>query len=513
METKPTGRGKALTKQTEIYLQTVGWKQNIRELKHLKDHPDLFLNFFDWRLDFPEVMNQQVVENVGFDIVIGNPPYIKVQSIPKELIEFFKTRFKSATGKYDIYVIFMEISFHLLKKNGCASFINPHRFLITDYGKGLRKLIFEKKALNKLVYFGVEQIFETATTYTGIFFIKENSSHFKFAVAKDKELNNLCYFSKSYLLPTFNFSIENNDDQIITKIIKYQKVSDIFDGVFQGLIPMGDDIQVLEGKIVGKYFQGFSKALNKEISIEANVVKPLLKGENIKRYLQPQTNLFIFFPHYTDEKGKTKAFTENELKLEYPLAYEYISNFKKELIDKKIKYKTNPTAWYSLHRSREQYIFESPKLITPQLQNHSSFTYDDNSFYADAGGYMILSSKKNSTSLKCYLGLFNSKLFYYFIKKTSTPYNNNYFYFKTNYIEPFSIPITLQLNNDIFEKIVDEILTAKKVNPESDTTALEQQIDNMVYKLYELTYQEVKIIDPEFALTEKEYADIKLATV
>jgi DNA-binding transcriptional regulator GbsR (MarR family) len=126
---------------------------------------------------------------------------------------------------------------------------------------------------------------------------------------------------------------------------------------------------------------------------------------------------------------------------------------------------------------------------------------------------MILSSKKNSTSLKCYLGLFNSKLFYYFIKKTSTPYNNNYFYFKTNYIEPFSIPITLQLNNDIFEKIVDEILTAKKVNPESDTTALEQQIDNMVYKLYQLTYQEVKIIDPEFALTEQEYADIKLETV
>jgi hypothetical protein len=455
-------------------------------------------------------MNQQVVENVGFDIVIGNPPYIKVQSIPKELIQFFKTRFKSATGKYDIYVIFIEIGFYLLKKNGCASFINPHRFLITDYGKGLRELIFEKKALNKLVYFGVEQIFETATTYTGIFFIKLNSSLFKFAVAKDKELNNLVYFSKSYLLPTFNFSIDNNDDQIIPKLIKHKKVSDIFDGVFQGLIPMGDDIQVLEGKIVGKYFQGFSKALKEEVSIEANIVKPLLKGENIKRYLQPQTNLFIFFPHYTDEKGKTKAFTESELKIEYPLAYEYISNFKQELIDKKIKYKTNPTAWYSLHRSREQYIFESPKLITPQLQNHPSFTYDDNSFYADAGGYIILSSKKNSTSLKCYLGLFNSKLFYYFIKKTSTPYNNNYFYFKTNYIEPFSIPTTLHLHNDIFEKIVDEILTAKRINPESDTTALEKQIDNMVYKLYELTYKEVKIIDPEFPLTEKEYADIKI---
>ncbi|QEC76905.1 hypothetical protein FSB76_13480 [Mucilaginibacter ginsenosidivorax] len=346
----------------------------------------------------------------------------------------------------------------------------------------------------KAIYFGVEQLFETATTYTGVFLFKESSTKLSFAIPKSKDLNSLVYSEKLYNSDfNFNFSLDNDSNPIINKIAQHKKVSEIFQGVFQGIIPMGDDIQVLKGEIKGDFFYGFSNALKEEIKIEKGVVKPLLKGENIQRYMQCQSDIYIFYPHYTNENGKTKVIEEIQLKTLYPLAYSYILNFKVKLTEKKIKYKTNADYWFSLHRSRESYLFENEKIITPQLQNKPSFTLDNSKFYADAGGYMILNKKGSNLNLKSYLGILNSKLFYYFIKKTSTPYNNNYYYFKTNYIEPFGIPT---LSDDMSRRIserVEKIIT-NKIDGES-TIELEDEIDNLVYQLYCLSDQEIDIIE------------------
>jgi hypothetical protein len=433
---------------------------------------------------------KDVFDKGGFDIVIGNPPYIKVQSLPKEYTKHFKSTFSSATGKYDIYVLFIEYSFRLLKKNGCITFINPHRFLISEYGEGLRNFLLEKKAIKRAVYFGVEQIFETATTYTGIFLFKENSKELEFAIPKTKELDKLTYSQKKYDLNfNFNFLLDNTSNPIIDKISIFEKVKDTFEGVYQGIIPMGDDIQVLEGEIRGDFFVGYSNALESEIILEASIVKPLLKGENIKRYEICETKNYIFFPHYTSLDGKTKPIEEKVLKQNFPLAYKYIKNFESALVAKKIKYKTNPKYWYSLHRSREQIIFESEKIITPQLQNHSSFTLDKKRFYADAGGYMILPKKHNRSDLKSYLAIFNSRLFYYFIKKTSTPYNNDYYYFKTNYIEPFGIPELVNESKLKLNLIVEKILKLKK--EKLPTSNYENKIDALVFHLYKLSESEM----------------------
>jgi hypothetical protein len=475
---------------SERELQIAGFDKLLDKLKSLLKNHDEPFNHFDWKLDFPEVLNPYLVEGKGgFDIVIGNPPFIKVQSIPKDLINYFKDSFKSSTGKYDIYVIFLEQSFSLLKNEGNIAFINPHRCLTADYGKGLRDLFFRKRALSKMVYFGVNQIFETATTYTGLFFLKENSEKFYFAIPESKNLNAIKYFEKEYSSPTFNFSVKDNNDPILSRIYSYKKVSEIFDGVYQGLIPMGDDIHVLEGQIKGNYFIGYSKALNETVKIESSIMKPLLKGENIQRYQNLISNIYIFYPHFTNQKGKTVPYSEDEMKVKFPLGYNYILNFKPELISKKLKYKTNPDFWYSLHRSREQFIFENPKLITPQLQNHPAFTYDIKGYYADAGGYIILEKKGDIVSLETYLAIFNSKLFYYFITKTSTPYSNNYYYFKTNYIEPFCIPNILSSLNNCFRTLVHYVTLFKDICLPNTTdqhisTFFEQLIDGMVYELY-----------------------------
>jgi hypothetical protein len=271
---------------------------------------------------------------------------------------------------------------------------------------------------------------------------------------------------------------------------------------------MGDDIQMLEGKIIENKFIGYSKRLDKNVEIESILMKPVLKGENINRYSDLKTNLYVFYPHVLNDKNKTIPIDEIYLKEKFPLGYKFIHNFKKELELKKIKYKTNPKFWYSLHRSRELNLFQTEKIITPQLQNKSSFTIDRNNFFPDAGGYMIIKKDNDLTNLNVYLAIFNSSLFYYFIKQTSTPYNNNYYYFKTNYIQPFSIPKINISFQSLTIQIVDDIISLKEKNVSS--IALEKQIDLMVYKLYELTYDEVFIVEPAFEMSKEDYDKFKI---
>lgn len=113
----------------------------------------------------------------GFDIVIviGNPPYIKIQNIDENQADYLKKHYETATGKFDMYVPFVESSFRLINQTGTITFIHPHRFLNVGYGKGLRTFVKNRKGLNKFLYFGADQVFDSATTYSGIFIYRNNS--------------------------------------------------------------------------------------------------------------------------------------------------------------------------------------------------------------------------------------------------------------------------------------------------------------------------------------------------
>lgn len=448
---------------------------------------------FLWKTNFVDVFR----EKGGFDIVIGNPPYIKIQNLPEYEAKVLKKNYKSAIGKFDIYVLFIEKAFSLINTKGIVSYIHPHRLLNADYGKGIRKFLLDNKGVKEIINFGTEQIFETATTYTGIFFYSNNNENISVSEATSRILfnkNNLLidYDSLSEEQWIFKSKVESNLLKKLTN--QTQSMQDIFEGIYQGVITVGDDIFVLEGKIENNIFKGYSKALDKNVIIESELMKQLLKGENIRRYKQPKSNYYIFYPHII-ENGKTKPIKEEVLIKDYPLGYEYISNFKNELKEKKKKYKTNPEYWYSLHRAREKYIFESKKILTPQLQNYPNFCIDNYACYPDAGGYSLL-KKENKIDLNVLLGIMNSSVLWYFIKNTSTPFNNNYYYFKTQYLEKFTFPDCLE-NNDVVNKIIDLVKQVLNINMVTDINILEDKIDYLVYELYSLTKEEIEIVENE----------------
>lgn len=450
---------------------------------------------FDFDIYFSEIFHA----SRGFDVVLGNPPYLRIQGFQENQASLLKSLYKAAVGKFDIYVLFVERGLKLIKPRGVIFFIHPHRFLTADYGRGLKAVLDNVRGLQSAIFFGVNQIFETATTYTGIFSYAENAECLKFKHANAKDFQTGEFIERPYTKDGAHWTgwtAEGSSSELISKLSgQARKMSDIFEGIFQGVVTVGDDIFVFEGKIVGKYFTGFSIALGETVKLEAATVKPLLKGEHIRRYSRPASHIFVFYPHYTDRNGKTRAFSEHELRAEYPLAFEYIKHFKSDLVKKKIKYKTNPELWFSLHRSREISIFESAKILTPQLQNFPHFTLDRDKWYPDAGGYSLLRREGVAEDYHFLLGVLNSSVLWYFIKNTSNAYNNNYYYFKTKYLEQFSFPKANRAVQAPIISLVEEILSAKEKDSAANTAQWEGEIDRLIYDLYGLTSAEIKQVE------------------
>ena len=452
------------------------------------------LNFFQYHLHFRDVFT----EKGGFDVVIGNPPYLKIQTINKEESNLFKQTFESATGKFDIYVLFVEKSFDFIRRQGIIGYIHPHKFVTADYGRGLKSFLETIQGIKLSIIFGVNQVFDSATTYSGLFLYSFNndSIYLKHSNITDLYENNYQkIYYKNCSIPWTYFSSEtsNEKDNIIRKIANYpNSLETILAGIFQGTVTGGNNIFVLEGNLNDQYFEGSSYALNCQVKIEAGIVKPLLLGENIRRYQKPLSNSVVFYAYYKDKSGKTKPLPEHILESQYPLAYDYIKNFKSVLVEKRNKYKTNPNFWYTLHRGREMNIFEHQKILTPQLQNYPNFTLDLEGWYTD-GGYCLVLPENTEKDYKLLLGILNSFVLWFFIKNTSHPYNNNYYYFKTKYLKPFSIPLVPEADRLAIEALVQKCLDAKGQGVEE----WEAEIDDRVAHLYGLTAEDMKIIRGE----------------
>ena len=405
---------------------------------------------FNWANEFPKVF-----EKGGFDVVIGNPPYLRVQGLrenhEKETI-FYEHNYSSATGRFDFYVLFMERGFSLLNKDGVLSFILPHKFINADFGVGIRGFIYKNKALKYLVSFGAEQVFSDASVYTCIIGLSQGNDSFNYAKVKPSELCedavNQAEMSIESLADDTRWSFQSNEDSnIISKLNKQPlRFKDITKACSQGTVSMGDDIYMLKGEIEGDFFVGFSEQIQQSVKLEKGIMKPMLKGDDAKRYAPLDNSCWEIYPHHI-VNGKTVPYEESEMQEMFPLTYEYLMPFKSELVEKKIKYKTNPKYWYALHRSREITLFETPKIITPEISLGCNMTYDTGNLYHNTQCYTILFDEGHERNTLAYLTILNSNVFWFFLAKTGNILRGGYFRFKTKYLEPFPLPDLSSLEN------------------------------------------------------------------
>ena len=485
------------------------------------------INVFDWKDNFPQVFEG---ENPGFDAVIGNPPYLRIQGLKEyysSQIEYFQAHFNSAVKRFDLYLLFIEKGFDLLNKQGRLGYICPHKFTHADFGSGVREFLIERSAIESFVSFGNNLIFDQASTYTSVLLLRKGGQD-PFSYYEFEDMPNAALQLRLSSLDEqdfANYSLENlsNDPWVLTSN-SFQDVlarllhqpltlKDVFDEVLVGVQSGIDEVHVLRD--LGGDRDGiltlFSERANGQVEIEAGIVKPFLRGEDIDRYAEPQHSYYCIYPYrLVDEK--TKIMEENELRREYPLGYAYLERYRSELTETRIRQKTNPKYWYSCHRSRNMSVFETNRLVTPEISFGCNMTTAPAGIYHNTMVYSLLPSESQHERWEYWLGILNSSLLWQFLTNTGNVLRGGYFRFKTNYLNPFPIrTIDFSDAEDAarHEKMVGlvgrmlalhERLAQAKIERERTVighqiSAADRQIDNLVYELYGLTDEEIKIVE------------------
>ena len=443
---------KNFVKATEEYYESLGWKNTITQLNKLKTKPELPLNFFNWKLDFPEVMNDQVVENVGFDIVIANPPYINIKNQSQETRNVLKNKFKHSKGA-DIYVGFLELGFTLLKLNQPLAYIIPNKFFGADYGKSIREEINNNKTIIAIWDLKDIKVFENAQISTIVF------------ISSDKKFG-----YKTKIKTQDNITVVDNVFDQGNKIQIESTDSDkaFLNKIFSTTVSLAQIADVRTG-IMGFEYWKMKPIINSLGSVNIDNV-PIYTNGNCNRY---------------ENNWDTKEITLYKNKYIAPTI----------LLDSDY-----------LNRNTIELFKTAPKIIVRGVCKKVSGFIDNKGCGLLVAVHSIIPNKININLL---LSIINSKLINWYHLKTfyAVRIPQGSLKYPVDFFNSLPIPINL-VKNQIIEDLVTNIILYKSEG--KDTTILEQKIDNLVYKLYELTYQEVKIIDPEFVLTEQEYDAIKI---
>jgi type I restriction-modification system DNA methylase subunit len=469
------------------------------------------VNPFDWKNGFPEVMQAG-----GFDCVIGNPPYIRIQNLkewaPLEVEAYKKLYTAACSGNYDIYVVFVEKGLSLLNNHGQLGFILPHKFFNAKYGKPLRKLISDGHHLADVVHFGDQQIFIGATTYTCLLFLNKDRTNMCNYIKVDN-LDNWRLTGKgiSGVVPAsnvieseWNFTVGAGAELFAKMRQMPAKLGDIAKRIFQGFKTGADPVFIIDELAHGKYY---SNALQAEITIEKRYLRPLYKSGEMKRYALHSNSRFVIFPY---QNGTLIDW--NEIETNAPMTAKYLLSCK-EFLATREKGRWRGSQWYCYSRNQALEIIASPKILTADLNPSANYCFDKLGEVCfpggAAGGYGIVLDKNMYMYV---LGLLNSRAVDFFHKLISTNYRGGWYGYDAKVIR--NIPIRMINFSDPRDKnrydkmvaLVGQMLDLHERKAEAGDAggkermqrvidSTDQQIDALVYELYGLTPEEIAIVE------------------
>jgi hypothetical protein len=446
-----------------------------------------------------------VLKKKKYDFVIGNPPWLGILKMEKQTLAMY-SQYLSAKGKFDIYVLFIELGVKMLNQHGKLGYITQNRFLKVGYAEALRDYIAKNVAIRQIVDFGDIKIFTDATNYPCILILENNSPdsfinvEFKAkaeSVAPEELLSKVekQWSTMKYDDEYFKFSTVKQETLkssgwnlsstgkgfLVTRLSGLETLADYTVKIMQGVTCGGkgsDDIFYVTKQKIDTF------------KIEERILKKVIRGKNIRKYSAVPSSEDLLFPYEADIKPI-------DLHL-YPGASKYLNQFKEKLSGRMLDGK-NVTQWnkewFELWRAREPEFFERNKIVCPRIAEKNRFAYDDTGAYLSDSVVAIIPKKINIYFL---LGLLNSKLLEAYITAISPYVQGKYYNYSKSYIEKLPIKIPANKNEEVSaEKIqekVKEILRLKKKDKNTDTNSIEKEIDDLVYDLYGLTLEERKVI-------------------
>jgi type I restriction-modification system DNA methylase subunit len=487
------------------------------------------INAFDW--DGKDGFSE-IIKGGGFDAIIGNPPYVRSQTLGAPQRDYYSKTYKTATATYDIYVLFVEKAMALIGKKGRCGFIMPNKFFTTDYGRGLRLILSQRKNLEYLIDFEDAQVFVDAGTYTTLIFICGDS----ILVPKYVKLGNI-YKSYGSLglqkalydanLPFSAIKLSNDGSnwtmatgQNSLLLERLQKTFPTFSSfkphIYQGLKTSADKVYMITIKKEKAKLAYGQNCLGEDCIIERGVLQQVVKGECIQRYnTDLSKNLFILYPYEPQNDGSADLISAENLSKEYPKAWEYLEKYKKILGDRDGGIWFKKSNWYAYARGQNISTFLYPKFLVPYMTTHLRVNLDIDSklFFVNitTGGYGVWCSM-GLYKPEYFLGLFNSQLLDACIKQMTNMFRGGYFAVNKQALERLpirTIDFTSSTEKALHDKMVTLVSSMLSLNKklshaktDQEKTIFQRQIDStdrrideLVYELYGLTYEEIKIVE------------------
>ncbi|MCQ2844832.1 class I SAM-dependent DNA methyltransferase [Helicobacter pylori] len=476
-------------------------------------------NAFEWRFEFPEVLDDEG-NFLGFDCIIGNPPYIRQEHIKdlKPLLEKQYQDFYNSSS--DIYTYFFALAFNLLKEKGFSAFITSNKYARAKYGAKLRELLLKKTTLVSYMELNALKVFESATVDTSIIhFIKQpplKESVFKYYEPTENDKENLkntpSLLMKQNALSTESFIFA--DTTLLDLRDKMENIGtplkdwgiQINYGIKTGcneafIIPTEKRDEILKNcDDAQKDEKGMS-----ERERTKELIKPILRGKDIKRYSYEWADLWvIFIPWHFPNTGSPKDMEQNEQDFftHYPIIYAHLLSHKDELLKRNKDETGKRYEWYCLQRWAASYLqdFEKEKIVYGEIVQEPRFYLDNGEcelgvFYAEATSFIL-----TGEHLHYLLGMLHSKLITFAFKTfyAGGGLGESGYRYKKAFIERLPIPQITEKNQELADKITDcaeRILKSKAKDPKANTQELEKEIDALVYQLYNLTDEEIKTIE------------------
>ena len=448
----------------------------------------LYRGSFEWRFEFPEVLNEKG-DFVGFDAVIGNPPYIRQEELGESKKLLKKDFPKTYAGTADLYVMFVEHGLRILQTNGHFVYIIPNKWMRAGYGANLRQWL-KTLAVEQIVDFGDLPVFDEATTYPSIINIKKTDSCDTFT--------GVCIDTLQFPTGLANH-IQQNRFSVQSASLQadgWQLTNSAVQNLMQKLRAVG---KPLGNYVHGKIFYGIKTGYNEAFVIDAatkdrliaedprsaDVIKPFLAGRDIKRYQTPKTDKYlILFEKGISNRMRNGLNAESWLNQTYPALYNWLKPFKAKATVRGDK----GDYWWELRACDYYNEFAVNKIVFPDIGIKVQAMYDNLATYCVNTAYFI---PKDDLYL---LAVLNSNVVLYYYTNLSASIRGGYMRFFKQYVEQIPIPATDNEIRSRIESTAQSILITKAADPNGDTSALEEEVDRLVYGLYGLTDEEIAMI-------------------
>jgi adenine-specific DNA-methyltransferase len=441
----------------------------------------------------------------GFDIVIGNPPYVRMQTLKKKdpkLVAFLKDHYISAAkGNYDLYVVFIEAGLSLLKSDGQLAYICPHKFFNADYGSGLRGLIAKGKHLRHVVHFGDQQVFFGATIYTCLLFLaKAGCNVCRFVLAHDLDAWKLKFEGEEGQFPAetitanvWNFTVGATSSVFQRLQAMPTKLGEITSRISQGIRTSANEVYVLDvcsenqSNIVA-----YSRQIDAEVTLERKAVRPFLQGREIKPYAISPSGKVVIIPYDLD--GNRMVLTPfADITKNTPLLAAYLKKNRKTLESREDGRMAGKN-WYGYVYPKNLDVMVEPKLIVPDIADRACFGLDESGQYAFTSGYGITFKNAAKHPLMFMLGLCNSSVLEFFWRRVSTPLRGGFFRYFTQFIEQLPVAESTQSQRDKISQLAGYLMFlnhyfanqgVKQTNRDPLMVAYwERMLNGLVYELY-----------------------------